>query len=281
MKKYKTQKTTIALSFALAIIISGCQKIMDYIHLPGNGDAVLNICQIKTITTDDEYGADYVFNYNKRGDLESIITNELQPGNANRFFIYDNKHRVSQLLFSHGATVDAEAPMDAWRVFEYNNLNQIIKVNTYRFGYNGPNGGIPSSFWTTEIATLQYDANNRVIASRDSIWDNGVFWANYNYAFKYDERGNLIFSVQQFRSQNTNYNDTSRFNPSDYDNKISIRRTNKIWMFLEKNYSVNNRFKAETYNSYGLPLTFDSWQTDLNNFIGNMKGNAIVEYRCK
>jgi hypothetical protein len=58
-----------------------------------------------------------------------------------------------------------------------------------------------------------------------------------------------------------------------YDNKINPRRTNKIWMFVDKDYSANNPIPGPTaYNELGLPL---------NNitFLGNHA--TEVFYDCK
>ena len=41
-----------------------------------------------------------------------------------------------------------------------------------------------------------------------------------------------------------------------YDDKTSLASTNKIWQFISRDYSRNNRELALTYNSQGLPLTF-------------------------
>jgi hypothetical protein len=38
-----------------------------------------------------------------------------------------------------------------------------------------------------------------------------------------------------------------------YDNKMNINRTNDIWQFLARDYSVNNRLMATAYNSTGFP----------------------------
>jgi hypothetical protein len=42
-----------------------------------------------------------------------------------------------------------------------------------------------------------------------------------------------------------------------YDNKINVHRTNKLWMFLDKDYSVNNPIDngTYTYDQGNLPVT--------------------------
>ena len=43
-----------------------------------------------------------------------------------------------------------------------------------------------------------------------------------------------------------------------YDNKMNINRTNDIWQFLSRDYSVNNPFTAAAYNTARFPTTISS-----------------------
>ncbi len=54
--------------------------------------------------------------------------------------------------------------------------------------------------------------------------------------YKYDAKGNLIDEG------------------AEYDNNTSYLRTHPLWMFLNRNYSVNNNFRATGYNGNGMPL---------------------------
>lgn len=38
-----------------------------------------------------------------------------------------------------------------------------------------------------------------------------------------------------------------------YDDKVNIHRANEVWMLFDRDYSRNNPFVAEIYNSYRLP----------------------------
>jgi len=45
------------------------------------------------------------------------------------------------------------------------------------------------------------------------------------------------------------------------DDKIYPHRTNKVWMLIDMDYSVNNVFTASAYKSSGLPLQFNLTST--------------------
>lgn len=282
MKKKLVFSIGVRLLLLSFLLFTGCQKIFDYINLPGNGGAVSNICQVKTINSDQ---ASYIFNYNKNGELESIITNKLGTGNPNAFFIYDKYHRTSQLLLSFTTAVNAPSGgYQAWEKFGYNATNQIVKDTVYEAGGIGSDGIIQASSLFVTYKALQYDAGNRVIGSTDSSYFKGTFANVQFYAYKYDDQGNLVYTARQYRAMQSwgeaVYNDT--FRVLYYDTKIHLRRTNKMWMFIDRNYSVNNAFTAASYNSYGLPLVFDGRQylqglITLVPFIG---GNTTITYNC-
>jgi hypothetical protein len=113
----------------------------------------------------------------------------------------------------------------------------------------------------TRIIHYAYDAQNRIIDQTDSLFfDTNEFNVAYHSVYQYDNKGNLI-------------------NGLTYDDKINIRRTNKIWMFLKRDYSVNNAFVATKYNSFGLPETYHTGYNDLAlNFV--LPGTNQVEYSC-
>jgi|GEM_PF-473884 len=282
MKKNKIENVAFLLSIAMTICLTSCQKLFDYIHKPGNGDAVSDICQVQTITTDGQWGANYVFNYNKRGDIESIITSALGTGNPNVFFIYDKKHRASQVIYSFTPTPTTPGVVWAWQKFGYNKADQIIKDTTYGFTGIGNDGNVIPSSQFISVAVIKYDTYNRVVASDDSVWAFGNFSNTDHNAYKYDERGNLAYQARQYQGTQSPfpYSDTFRIKP--YDDKISIRRTNKMWMYIDKNYSINNSFSGATYNNYGLPIFFDSQQylQGLVTLLPFANGNVTVHYEC-
>lgn len=283
MKKISSASAAFALVLAFTAFLSGCQKLIDYVHKPGNGPDLSDICQVQTVSADGPWSASYVFNYNKRNDLESIITSALGTGNPNVFLIYDKKHRASQSLFSFTPTPTTPGIVWAWHKYDYNKADQIIRDTMYGFTGIGSDGVVVPSSEFMSVSVLKYDACDRVVASDDSVWAFGNFSNTYHFAYKYDARGNLSYQARQYRgagSQWLPYNDTFRLAP--YDDKISIRQTNKMWMFIDKNYSINNSMSGATYNNYGLPLSFDGQQylQGLVTLLPFLYGNVTVQYQC-
>ena len=76
--------------------------------------------------------------------------------------------------------------------------------------------------------------------------------------YEYDKRGNLVIA------------------DATYDKKTSIYRTHAIWMFLNRNYSLNNPVVATSYNANGLPLTF----TNGISFFESSIDIKSIDYNC-
>ncbi|MBV4358823.1 hypothetical protein [Pinibacter aurantiacus] len=286
MKNNKLKHGTFAL-LTIVFFSTGCQKLIDYVKKPGNGKDYSDICQVKTVNSDGgDWGADYVFNYNKRGNLESIITSFPTDGNPNVFIFYDKKQRPTQIIYPYRSNPTEPGPVDGWETFGYNSAGQIVRDTSYTFGAIGAGGAPdPSSALIKKISTIQYDGYDRVVGQKDSVFYYGIFNNTNLWAYKYDANGNLAYSARQYHSNElggTTYNDTIRV-MFPYDNKINIRQTNRLWMFLDKNYSVNNSLSGASYNLYGLPLVFDAQQYTLgfNTLLPFVTGKVTVQYDCK
>lgn len=69
----------------------------------------------------------------------------------------------------------------------------------------------------------------------------------------------------------------------DYTTYDNYKNTNKIWMFIDDDYSVNNPFTAITYKSVGLPLTFPAAQPSrvyLDDFSYRQMNILTMQYSC-
>lgn len=94
------------------------------------------------------------------------------------------------------------------------------------------NGQMAERFYSYTVA-LEYDRYGRIIHQFDPT---GTY-TFLDQTYSYDAAGNLI-------------------NGATYDRKLNFRRTNWVWMFIDRDFSVNNPFKAYSYNNGGLPIHF-------------------------
>ena len=209
-----------------------------------------------------------VFTYNALGNPVSII-HQRDIGDDNLFFKYDKTNRLTDFIIAYANT--AADGGDQWHRYSYDphNTTRIIADTDY-ISYETDNGKI-TSYYGIELTTFEYDAQERIsktteIVMADAIDDTIVT------AYTYDSHGNLEASG------------------AVYDNKVNVHRTNKIWMFVDNNYSVNNPVDngTYTYNQGDLPLTIatnSSAQVAGFDFmvIGypNSQKNVTISYACK
>jgi len=150
---------------------------------------------------------------------------------------------------------------ETWTIYAYNNKNQIISDTQHIFGTyidSIPALHYPDFPWIHEYA---YDAWNRIIAVKNTVYTGLPTPHVYVDSFKYDAHGNLDRPGVQ------------------YDTHPSLLLTNRIWPFISRNYSLNNAFQAASYNHTGLPLTFQGYYGILP--VVELSGMYTVTYACK
>ncbi len=266
MTKIKTAVLISAIATA-TILMAGCQKVLDYIHLTTtDGKADLKICAIKNLKVTNTFVGSgvvqvirYSFHYNWLGNPDSVVTDNVATGNPNLIFKYDKHNRLIEFQRPY-TLINGNGNYETWDKYGYNNKNQIVQDTQYVFG--SVMDSVP------EVLDLQvtytryaYDAQDRIVAQTDSIYRSGKFSVANSKSYIYDSKGNLVTGAV-------------------YDDKLNIKRTNTIWMFITKDYSVNNPLKSSAYNSFGLPLYLSNAYEALN-IIAPQPGVAEVQYLCR
>lgn len=253
-----------AILLVVLLPLAGCHLIdvKDIIHHP---DKVPQLCDIKRLTYAIPFGefgtATTVFYYNKWGNPDSITSNFSSTGHPYRhYFRYDQQRRLKEYL-----SVYANGFFQQYSRYEYDNKNRIIADSSYAFGQVINGQIIPTVNISYHFRHLYYyDAYDRMIRVEYFVGGNTAPYL-FNYAF--NAQGNVSDPDGSFGA---------------YDNKANINRTHKIWMFLNRDYSINNRVygtlpPAADYNKYGLPVKLPN----STNFLGLSLLDGRATYDCK
>ena len=246
---------------AIALFFSaGCTKNLDY------GSSDCRDCNIKNITWYQEYNGKledsihYSFSYNILGNPVSIINDHVNTGNSLYYFFYDSHGRLSELIKSYSNGLYGTGPYDVWDRYGYNSKNEIILDTVYGFG--SIIGGKPQPSDRYGYISYTYDTKRRISHEHGDFYIVGHYAYTLDYDYNYDAAGNLITGAV-------------------YDNKLNLYRTNSVWMFLARDYSVNNPFTATQYNDHYLPLRFSTNSFRLIPWAGAMNSYLKVEYWCR
>jgi hypothetical protein len=254
-----------ALLAALVLVFVGCKKIDEYFH---EDNLVVTGCDLATIEVpwNDGESNSYttgVCTYNAQRQPERIVFNRTcitgAPA-ASYLFRYDATHRLTDFIEA------CDSYFDRWHVYTYNSRGQIVGDSVYVWG--NMDGNPPSESDRDDLAryvAYTYDSENRIASAIEYLeapneGGGTTVYTDTTY-YNYNSEGNLIRPG------------------ATYDDKINICRTNKIWMFINRDYSRNNYIAATSYNSNGLPLEFPVSYSNFQ-FSNADTGTIKFTYNC-
>jgi len=255
----------------LALGLSGCRKaIEDYLkYYP---TAEYGFCQLRQINIQYPAAANagtlpvsydtMAFTYNAHGDPVSGIRPVPRTGAPNFFFRYDHLGRLTDAFGSYGTDPHPTGYCEVWHRYKYDNWGHANFDSMYIFPLVVDDHPTLSEYSSLNLNAYEYDSKGRI----------SKFTYHTNYFpfvtnFSYDADGNLT--------------------GTPHDNEINLHRTSKVWMFLDRDYSVNNPLTAAyTYNDRGLPIsivapTGTKMHFSSLDFDGLEYGEAHVIYSCK
>ena len=251
----RNSRRLLACLILIAIAVVACNKVGDFLRSQKDGD--IKYCNIKKINFQAGIPRHYTFTYNAQGYPVSAIVSETGTAVTDHFFHYDKKQRLVQ----HDGLYD-NGFYEFHTKFRHDAKGHIIQDTSWWWGQVVNGEPAPVEYFS--VTDYKYDKWDRIIETKLTWFDNSnspPLIINYDY----DADGNLIKPNTQ------------------YDNKINYNRTNKIWMFINRDYSVNNPFQAASYNQNKLPLNIgqDPEGPKRAEFFRLGMEQAVFEYMCK
>ena len=257
MKKTTAPTATGCLLLLATLLSPSCSKIEELGSELKNGNADLKACVIREIDFQVDNPAPGIstrlsFTYDNRRNPLTVTPDQIGTGAPEYYFYYDKKGRLVTFagLYNNGF-------FQSWDNYIYDDRDRIVGDSAYVLGEVGQLGGAAYKYFSV----LTYDNWNRIIEEKitnSQLPFNPPLLRNYSY----DGAGNLILPG------------------AEYDNDVSILLTNKIWRFLNRNYSLNNSGKALTYNEHKLPTLFPGVPGDLVVFSSFPVQGSAIQYDC-
>lgn len=202
-----------------------CRRILDHIHSVLGTE--LNSCQITRIQYELFGAHDVAITYTPEGNpllIKPIDESDLDA--LTMSFHYDADHKLNY-------TSESDFFSNGATYYFYDAAGRIDSTH--------------SSFGEDEevYRKYEYDGFNRIIRITSDLYFLEFFQNRHVDNYSYDASGNLT-------------------GLGTYDHKFNLLRTNKLWMFLAHNYSVNNPLPVIGYNSFGFPLQFNGASSDFH-----------------
>lgn len=246
---------------ALALIVLSLPRCKKAVEVFEDGLVDCRACNIQQISvaSADELGRDtvvYRFSYNAAGNPVTVKNTAVSTGNPNVVFKYDRHGRLAEMIRPY-----ANESYESWTKYFYDTRGQIVRDSQYIFGPyidSVPAAFMQVGYWTHHFS---YDALGRIVSRIDSAFFSGnVYVTPWN--FQYDAKGNMVAPGVV------------------YDTDLNFLRTNRVWMFVCNNYSVNNGFQAAAYNGHKLPLSFNGVYETMGPVV-TASGKFTVAYGCR
>lgn len=236
-------KALFAVLLCIALFAAACIK-------DPFGSAYPKRPRIATVKGIPGYGDSLTISYNHYGNPDSLNLHRGNFSYASWIFLYDNKGRMTDYFNPYAPNPLSDPLFDTWQQFHYDALGRIAYDTIWEFGIVGP-GPKPIPYGANlhhrYATTFQYDHLNRIVYEEIHFGydDPGYIKIYYNY----DAAGNLAVINRDVRGEDFS-SDTLY-----YDDKPNFRALNKIWQFLDRDYSINNRLPVLTYNAKGYPTS--------------------------
>jgi hypothetical protein len=254
---------------AFLLIISGCKKTND------NPSCRVPDCKVVKLkgnkSWSDTEKDSIIITYNSKGNPVSMKGTQTGTGYPEYIFRYDKYDRVTDLIGEYGNHLYFEI----WYHYEYDNKNRIVLRHTYRFGTIGT-GPLPERPTAPEdVSTYKYDGLNRIIETVDAKNFPDPYFTPRTNLYYYNTDGNMraIVYIYDYRRDSVII--------TGYDDKVNMYQTHPIWLFLDRDYSKNNHFTAQAYNSYGLPTLYNEMHSYANFLMFAFNGGIEVTYKCR
>ncbi|HUQ67148.1 MAG TPA: hypothetical protein VM101_13385 [Flavitalea sp.] len=233
-------------------MFASCTKInfAEYRKDPGID---LRFCNIKTWT--DIHGDEErknLFTYNEHDNPVSVTSDHAGTGSGHHFFTYDNLQRLLK--------------------YEY----EFVFTKSYHYESNSrkaTHAQVTDVYGRELLETYTYDDRGRIIKSvlelvSSPFEDDEYPTQTKEYIYLNDDISSILFNGQQ---QNPDV---------EYSNKLSIYMTNKVWQFINQNYSKHSLASVETYNRMNLPLHFKANEYSFPFLDIEIPGSSVI-YHCQ
>jgi hypothetical protein len=244
-------------------LLSACNKWKDFWDDHNDNDNDYKSYQITRWDRQTGPGEDYTgtvgyFTYDNHNNPLTVFFNNTTTGeNGTHFtFMYDNQKRLSRCYMHY----DINYKEYAWyNKYIYGSNGKIVADTTWleRTEQDPEIEPTPETD-SYSLSFYTYDAQGRII--KFERFDEGAQVPYISQTYSYDANGNMV------RPGFT------------YDNKVNFMRTNKVWQFINRDYSKNNPIPAVSYNNAKLPKEFDTTATT-SRFMNRSYNHSTFTYK--
>ncbi|WEK34706.1 MAG: hypothetical protein P0Y53_19645 [Candidatus Pseudobacter hemicellulosilyticus] len=257
----------------------GCHKLSELDDIFGRNDRDQQRCRITQISDSTElmpgHPATGVFSYNKQGNPVSVLFDN--KARTQYLFWYDNRQRITDFFTAY---IDENGVWNSnlsWRQYTYDAHNRVVRDSGWSFATVVDNVPQRNEQMLT-ASDYEYDAKGRIARWTHYVLANVNNPDTVSEVYTYNAQGNLT-RIQNYEKDRLVFERT--YGP--YTNKPSIHSMHKVWMFLNRNYSVNSLYEAAEYTRFNLPTGYQlpSGTNQYSILPGFPINRSAITYQCK
>ncbi|WP_436487589.1 hypothetical protein [Chitinophaga sp. ARDCPP14] len=249
--KRQLLQTLCVMAIAIPLLLQSCLK--PPVIIPGPNH--YRIVQLKGIHGYDDLLDSVRISYNNKGNPVSLIATQVTTGYPQFLIGYDNKHTLKCII---GAYSDDLPFFEIAHKYITDNKGRVTTDSTFTIGIYDRSTMTVTSGYNTAVEYFSYDNKDRIVKSVRKQFPEEYYGITTVY-YHYNAAGNAykISTVNFWQGQTSPPIDVYPI----YDDKLNPHQLHKIWMFNDRDYSVNNPFVADQYNNYGLPVSITAKET--------------------
>ena len=260
----------------VVLLLSACNK-----HDP-TPDNSPQLCQITKMDNKYSSNGSYLalFEYDAKGNPLAITIPDPEFPTQDYRFRHDKQNRITDIIYGY-FTGTLTNRFSKWQRLKYDNKNRVSIDSIYYGGMVGDNPIIvPDIYSFIHVAYFTYDAKDRIIKETDTYRYQSMGELSYrDILYYYGPGGNL--DTVQYGVPHSNGASTQYY--KGYDSLVNIRRTNPLWQFMDRDYSVNNAIVTSAPNKYKLPTKMVGTRADQHLYFLDLGATSVmdIEYACK
>lgn len=188
--------------------------------------------------------------YNTKHNPIQIAGQHISTGNPQFLFGYNTQQALRVVI---GAYYDGNPYYEVAHTYLTDNKKRVTTDSIFSFGtYNRPALTLNNNGTFMGTKKYTYDSQDRVTQVKEQRFPGKPYMEVITTTYTYNAAGNA-WKINTSTLNSDGTTSTDDVFPV-YDTKVNPHQLHPVWQFVDLDYSRNNAFVADSYNSYGLPL---------------------------
>lgn len=189
--------------------------------------------------------------YNAQHDPIQVAGQHVSTGNPQSLIGYDAQHRPRVLI---GAYYDGNPSYEVAHKYICDSKKRVVTDSMFYFGRYDRNTLtlLDAHYHYATLRRYTYDNQDRITDMTEHRFEGTTYAELWTVKYFYNSSGNAYKISTIIKNPDNTFSSSDVF--PTYDDKVNPHQLHPMWQLMDLDYSKNNRFVADSYNKYGLPI---------------------------